>query len=166
MNALFDQFIRDHGDELTQKISSTLGVSREKAGSVLSAALPVIFNRFDGVKPSCESQDAPAENLDSLLDGTGDQMNERIQDTLGVTPEQAAKVIPLFVPIVLRFLMHRVPYGHAAIPIISTFVKKQGMGALDELGARLAAKCGSSPGSPSISSQLGRLAGKYFPSGR
>lgn len=166
MHALFDQFIRDHGDELTQKISNTLGVSREKAGSVLSAALPVILNRFDGVKPSCESQAAAAENLDSLLDGTGDQMNERIRGALGVTPEQAAKVIPLLVPVVLRFLMHRVPYGHAAIPIISTFVQKQGMGALEELGARLASKCGSSPGLPSLSARLGRLAGKYFPSGR
>lgn len=166
MHALLDQLIRDHGDELTHKISNALGVSRDQAESMLSATAPVILNRFDGRKSSPESPAAPAESLDSLLDGTGDQMTARIQGALGVTPEQAAKAIPLLVPVILRFLMRRVPYGHAAIPIISSFVEKQGNGSLDELGARLALKCKPSPDSPSISSRLGRLAGKYFPSGR
>lgn len=166
MHALLDQLIQDHGDELTHKISNALGVSREKAGSMLSATAPVILNRFDVRKSSPESQAAPAAGLDSLPDVTCDEMHARIQGALGVTPEQAAKVIPLLVPVVLRFLMRRVPYGHAAIPIISSFVQKQGNGSLDELGVRLASKYIPSPDSPSISSRLGRLAGKYFPTGR
>lgn len=166
MPALLDQLIHDHGDELTHKISSALGVSREEAESVLSATAPVILNRFDGVESSPESHAAPEHNLDSLLDGTGEQMNNRIQGLLGVTPEQAAKVIPLLVPIILRFLMRRVPYGNAAVPLISSYVQKQGGGSLNELGARLASKCRPSPDSPSISTRLGRLAGKYFPSER
>jgi hypothetical protein len=79
-------------------------VTREQAASVLSATAPIILNRFDGGKTLPESDAAPAGSLDSLLDGTGQQMNVRIQGELGFTPEQAAKVIPLLVPIVLRFL--------------------------------------------------------------
>ena len=163
MHALLDQLIQDHGDELTHKISNALGVSREEAENVLSTTAPVILNRFDGGKSSSESQAAPAKCLNSLLDGTGEQMNARIQGVIGSTPEQAAKVIPLLVPVVLRFLMRRVPYGHATVPIIFSFVQKQGNGSLDELGARLASKCKPSANAPSISSRLGRLAGKYVP---
>jgi hypothetical protein len=166
MPALLDQLIQDHGDEITHKISSALGVTREQAASVLSATAPIILNRFDGGKSFPESDAAPAGSLDSPLDGTGQQMNARIQGELGFTPEQAAKVIPLLVPIVLRFLMRRLPYGNAAVPIISSFVQKQGNGSLDELALRLARKCTPSPDSPGIPTLLGRWAGKYFPSGR
>jgi len=165
MPTLLDQLIQDHGDEITRKISSTLGVSREEAASVLSATAPVILNRFDGGKTSAETSTAPAESLDDLLDGTGEQMNDRIREEAGVSPEQAAKVIPLLVPIVLKFLMRRVPYGNAAVPVIVSFVEKQGYGSLDELALRLARKFTPSPESPSIPTLLGRWAGKYFPSG-
>ena len=159
MSTLLDQLIQDHGDEITRKISSTLGVSRGEAADVLSATAPVILNRFDGGNAS------KAESLDSLLDGTGEQMNDRIRGETGVSPEQAAKVVPLLVPIVLKFLMRRVPYGNAAVPVIVSLVEKQGYGSLDELALRLARKFTPSPESPSIPTMLGRWAGKYFPSG-
>ena len=92
-------------------------------------------------------------------------MTERIREEAGVTPEQAAKVIPLLVPIVLRFLMRRVPFGNAAVPLITSFVEQQGYGSLDELAMRLARKFTPSPSTPSIPTMLGRWAGKYFPSG-
>jgi len=76
------------------------------------------------------------------------------------------RVVSLLVPIVPRFLMRRVPYGNAAVPIISSFVQKQGNGSLEELALRLARKCTPSPDSPGIPTLLGRWAGKYFPGGR
>jgi len=163
MPKLFDQLIQDHGDEIAEKISRALGVTREEANRVLSATAPVILNRFVEEEASPSSGSTTTESLDSLLDGTGDQMNARIQGALGVTPEQAAKVIPLVVPVVLRFLMRRIPLGNAAVPMIASFVQKHGNGSLDELASRLASKCGPSPDSPSIPALLGRLAGKFFP---
>ena len=166
MPTLLDQLMQDHGDEITDRISGTLGVSREQAANVLSAAAPVILNRFEGAPAHSESGAAAPECLDSLLDGAGEQMNVRIQGVLGVSPEQAAKVIPLVIPVVLRFLMRRIPYGNAAIPVIASLVQKQGFGSLDELAARVVSKCAPSPDSPGIPTLLGRLAGKYFPSRR
>jgi hypothetical protein len=166
MPKLLDQLLQDHGDEITAKISGALGVSRAEAANVLSAAAPVILNRFEGEAASPGSDAATPECLDSLLDGTGEQMNARIQRALGVSPEQAAKVVPLVVPVVLRFLMRRIPYGNAAVPVISSLVEKQGFGSLDALATRLSSKCARSPDSPSIPTLLGRLAGKYFPSRR
>ncbi len=164
MLRLLDQLIEDHGDEIAGKISRALGVSREEADRVLSAAAPVILNRFEGGGDPGGGPVAPAgEHLDSLLDGTTDQMKARIQGVLGVSPEQAAKVIPLVVPVVLRFLMRRVPYGSAAVPMLASWMQKQGGGSFDELAQRLAAKCRPSPDSPSIPTLLGRFAGKYFP---
>ena len=162
MPKLLEQLIQDHGDEITRKISSTLGVTREEAGAVLSATAPVILGRFESAKvPIADG----GESLDELLEGTGEQMNVRIREETGVTPEQAAKVIPLLVPIVLRFLVRRVPFGNAAVPIITSFVEQQGYGSLDELATRLARKFTPSPKTPSIPTMLGRWAGKYFPSG-
>jgi len=166
MPKLFDQLMQDHGDEIADKISRTLGVTREEARRVLSATAPVILNRFEGGETPPIPENTTTESLESLLDGTGEQMNDRIQGAIGVTPEQAAKVIPLVVPVVLRFLTRRMPLGNAAVPMISSLVQKHGNGSLDELASRLASKCSRSPNSPSIPTLLGRLAGKYFPKER
>lgn len=165
MSSLLDQLIQDHGDEVTRKISSTLGVSRDEAARVLSATAPVILNRF---QPGSPAESAPT--LDGVLGGTGEQMNERIQGQLGVGPDQASKVIPLLVPVVLRFLMRRVPYGSTAVPLITSLVEKQGYGSLDEIAVRLAKHVTPEPPgpgqpAPSIPTLLGRWAGKWFPSG-
>ncbi|NLT70586.1 MAG: hypothetical protein GXX91_07805 [Verrucomicrobiaceae bacterium] len=174
MAALLDQLLRDHGDEITHRITRTLGVTREEAAAVLSATAPVLLDRFapSGV---AESPGAPADpaaptdptpdSLDSLLDDAGEQINERLRGASGVSPELAARVIPLLVPIVLKFLMRRVPLGNAAVPLLVSLVEKQGYGSLDELALRLARKCAPSPESPSLPARLGRWAGKYFPSG-
>ena len=89
---------------------------------------------------------------------------------LGVNQEKAAQVIPLLVPVVLRFLMKRLPYGSTAVPVITSLVEKQGYGSLDELAIRLAKHVtpeSPAPGqsAPSIPTLLGRWAGKWFPSG-
>ncbi|MDP4585517.1 MAG: DUF937 domain-containing protein [Verrucomicrobiales bacterium] len=162
MPTLLEQLIQDHGDEITRKISGTLGVTREEAAGVLSATAPVILGRFESARVPIAGG---GESLDHLLEGTGEQMNARVRDEVGVTPEQAAKVIPLIVPIVLRFLMRRVPFGNTAVPILTSFVEQQGYGSLDELAMRLARKFTPSPSTPSIPTMLGRWAGKYFPSG-
>jgi hypothetical protein len=162
MPTLLEQLIQDHGDEITRQISGKLGVTREEAVNVLSAAAPVILGRFESARvPITDGE----KSLDDLLEGTGEQMNDRVRDEVGVTPEQAAQVIPLIVPIVLRFLMRRVPFGNAAVPLITSFVEQQGYGSLDELAMRLARKFTPSPTTPSIPTMLGRWAGKYFPSG-
>ncbi len=171
MAALFDQLLRDHGDEITRRITSTLGLTREEAAAVLSATAPVLLDRFAPTGaadapavPSAPTTPAP-ESLDSLLDGAGEQINERIRGASGVSPEQVARVIPLLVPIVLKFLMRRVPLGNAAVPLLVSLVEKQGQGSLDELALRLARTCTPSPTAPSLPARLGRWAGKYFPSG-
>jgi hypothetical protein len=162
MPSLLDQLIQDHGDEITRKISSTLGVTREEAAGVLSATAPVVLGRFDSAQSPVAGE---TEDLDQLLEGTGEQMNDLIREEVGVSPEQAAKVIPLLVPVVLRFLMRRVPFGNTAVPIITSLVKQQGYGSLDELALRLARRFTPSPATPSLPARLGRWAGKYFPSG-
>ena len=171
MSSLLDQLIRDHGDDVTSQIARKMGISPEEAARVLSAAAPVILDRFqpdaDGTGHPGHSESDPS--LVGILSGTGQQMNDQIRGQLGVNQEKAAQVIPLLVPVVLRFLMKRLPYGSTAVPVITSLVEKQGYGSLDELAVRLAKHVTpeSVPGkpAPSIPTLLGRWAGKWFPSG-
>ena len=171
MSSLLDQLIQDHGDDVTREIAKKMGVSPEEAARVLSSTAPVILDRF---QPDPEGQNARGHtgsdpSLDGILSGTGQQMNDQIRSQLGVNQEKAAQVIPLLVPVVLRFLMKRLPYGSTAVPVITSLVEKQGYGSLDELAIRLAKHVTpeSAPGqpAPSIPTLLGRWAGKWFPSG-
>ena len=127
MSTLLEQLMREDGDEVAERISSTLGISREEAAKALPAAAAVVLARFE---PG--SADRPAdEDLDGILGGTGEQVSERIGTRLGVTPEQAALVVPMLLPVILRFLVRRVPYGGAALSVLTTTVEKQGYGSLD-----------------------------------
>lgn len=162
MTSLLDQLIQEHGDEINRKITNTLGVTHEEAAAVFSAAAPVLLERFESAPTTTAV--AP-ENLDDILGGTGEQMNERIRGELGVSPEQASRVIPLLVPVVLKFLMRQVPLGNVAVPVLVSLVEKQGYGSLDTLARQLARNFTPSPSASSLPTLLGRWAGKYFPSG-
>jgi hypothetical protein len=65
MPTLLEQLIQDHGDEITRKISGTLGVTREEAAGVLSATAPVILGPRESPSQGAErasttSSKAPA----------------------------------------------------------------------------------------------------------
>jgi len=166
MSTLLDQLIREHGDELAGQMADRLGISREEAAKALPAAAAAVLDRFD---PG-SGERAADENLDGILGGTGEQVSEGVGRRIGVTPEQAAVVVPLLLPVILRFLVRRVPYGGAALSVLTTTVEKQGYGSLDALALRLVQRLLPAPDpsgrpAPSIATRLGRLAGKYFPSG-
>jgi len=168
MPSLLDQLIQTHGPELAREISRTLGVSEEKAAGVLPAAAPVLINRFQPDSPD-ESGSHAATSLDGVLGGAGQQLTDRIGAQLGVSPEQAARVIPMLVPVVLGFLLKRVGLGGGAVRLLISLVEKQGYGSLDELANRLVRSVSSATAkpdqpTPSIPTMLGRWAGKWFPS--
>lgn len=170
MATLLEQLIREHGDEAASRISAMLGISREEAAAVLPATAAVVLERFaPGPQPS-ETPAAEAESLDAILDDTGEALGDRVGGGLGLSTDQLAKVVPVLVPLVLRFLVRRVPYGGAALSLLSATVQKQGYGSLDEIALRLARNylptggASGQPG-PSLATRLGRFAGKWFPSG-
>lgn len=163
-----DQLIREHGDEVAGRIAAKLGISLEEAAKVLPAAASIVMARFD---PAARKEAAAdAESLDGVLGGAGEQVSERVGSRLGITPEQAAVVVPMVLPVILRFLVRSVPYGGVALTILSDTVARQGYGTLDEIAVRLVQKLIPKAGpedrpAPSLATRLGRLAGKYFPSG-
>ena len=168
MPTLLDQLILEQGDELASRISAKLGISREEAAKALPAAASVVMERFaaDGE----HDRQAPSPSLDGILGGAGEQLADRVGSRLGVTPEQAALVVPMILPVILRFLVRRVPYGGAALSVLTSTVEKQGYGSLDELAIRLVQRFIPQPDpsgrpAPSLATRLGRFGGKYFPSG-
>lgn len=164
-----DQLIREYGDEVAGRIAAKLGISLEEAAKVLPAAASIVMERFDPAARKGEGADA--ESLEGVLGGAGEQVSERVGSHLGITPEQAAVVVPMILPVILRFLVRRVPYGGVALAILANTVEKQGYGTLDEIAIRLVQKLmprvdPQGRPAPSLATRLGRLAGKYFPSDR
>ena len=167
MASLIEHLIREHGDEVAERISSRLGISREEAEKALPAAASVVFERFDP-GDSERGENGPG-SLEQVLGGAGEQVSERVASRIGVSPDQAAMVVPLVLPVILRFLVRRVPYGGAALALLTKTVESQGYGSLDEIAVLLVRRflpqadpSGKPP--PSVATRLGRLAGKYFPS--
>ncbi len=167
MSSLLDQLIREQGDEVAGRIAAKLGISREEAAKALPAAASVVLARFD---PGARGEEGRTpSSLDGVLGDAGEQVSERVGSRLGITPEQAAVVVPMLLPVVLRFLVRRVPYGGMALSVLTKTVEQQGYGSLDEIAVRLVQRLAppSDPGgrpAPSLATRLGRLAGKYFPS--
>src|SRR5690606_37430213 len=99
----------------------------------------------------------------------GEQVSEQLGERLGISTEQAAQLVPILLPVILGFLVRRVPYGGAALSLLSTTVQHQGYGSLEEIATRLVQRLLPAPGrpgqpAPSLATRLGRLAGKWFPS--
>lgn len=168
MASLLDQLIREHGDEVADQISSRLGISRAAAEKALPAAASVVFARFD--PRNAEARETKPDSLEQVLGDTGELVSERVASRIGVSQDQAAMVVPLVLPIILRFLVRRVPYGGAALALLTKTVESQGYGSLDEIALLLVRRFLPQPDSsgkptPSLATRLGRLAGKYFPSG-
>lgn len=172
MPSPIDQLIREHGDEVAGRIAAKLGISLEEAAKVLPAAASIVMARFDPSARKGDAADAAdAESLEGVLGGAGEQVSEGVGSRLGITPEQAAVVVPMVLPVILRFLVRNVPYGGVALTILADTVARQGYGTLDEIAVRLVRRLlpKAGPGdrpAPSLATRLGRLAGKYFPSGR
>lgn len=167
MSTLLEQLIREQGDEVAGRVAARLGIPREEAAKALPAAAAIIFKRFE---PGAQTE-ASAPTLDGVLVDTGEQISERVGAGLGITPEQAAQIVPLLLPVILRFLVRRVPYGGTALMLLTKTVEQQGYGSLDEIAIRLVQRWMPMPDpsgrpAPSLATRLGRLAGKYFPSDR
>mgnify|MGYP001419311465 CR=1 FL=1 len=168
--SLLDQLVREHGEEVAAKVAATLGISREEAAKALPMAAAVVMAKFD--PESREGREGQtASSLDGVLGGTGEQLSERVGSGLGISSEQAALVVPMLLPVILRFLVRRVPYGGMALSLLVTTVERQGYGSLDEIAIRLVQRLVPRPDpsgrpAPSLATRLGRLAGKYFPNER
>jgi hypothetical protein len=168
MASPLDQLIREQGDEVAARVAAKLGIPREEAAKVLPEMAAAVLARF---APAAEGQpQGRPETLDGVLGGAGEEMGERLGARLGISPEQAAAVVPLVLPVILRFLVRRVPYGGMALSLLARTVEQQGYGSLDEIAMRLVGKAlpprdPADPPPPSLATRLGRLAGKYFPSG-
>jgi hypothetical protein len=167
MSTLIEQLIREQGDEVATHVAARLGIPREEAAKALPAAAAIIFKRFE---PGTQTNVA-APTLDGVLVDTGEEISESVGAGLGITPEQAAQIVPLLLPVILRFLVRRVPYGGTALMLLTKTVEQQGYGSLDEIAIRLVQQWMPKPDpsgrpAPSLATRLGRLAGKYFPSDR
>lgn len=146
MPALLKELVLEQGEALTGRLSGALGLSREQAAKVLPATASVILDRFEpgtcgkgGADPHpVEAAQDPARPLDGILAGTGLQLSERLGLGFGIVPEEAARTIPLLVPVILRFILRRTPYGSMASSVLSETVARQGEGSLDALALRLA----------------------------
>jgi hypothetical protein len=165
MSTLLEQLIREQGDEVAGRVAERLGIPRDEAAKALPTAAAIIFKRFE---PGAHAE-VTASTLDGVLADTGEQISERVGVGLGIGPEQAARIVPLLLPVILRFLVGRVPCGGTALMLLTKTVERQGYGSLDEVAIRLVRRWIPTPElsgrpAPSLATRLGRLAGKYFPS--
>jgi len=178
MSALLEELVLEQGEAVTGRLSGALGLSREEAARVLPATAAVILDRFEpgtcgrgGNDPHpVEAAQDPERSLDGILLGTGSQLSDRLASGLGISPEQAIRAIPLLVPVILRFVLRRAPYGSMAASVLSSTVTRQGEGSLDALAVRLAKKVVVLPlTAPPVEPAsrptgiLGRWTGKWFP---
>jgi hypothetical protein len=178
MSALLEELVLEQGEAVSGRISGALGISREDAARVLPATAAVILDRFEpgtcgkgGADPHpVEAAPDPERSLDGILAGTGLQLSERLRAGFGIVPEEAARTIPLLVPVILRFILRRTPYGSMASSVLSATVARQGEGSLDALALRLAKKVVPRPPTlppvapaSGVSALLGRWKGKWFP---
>jgi len=181
MSALLEELVLEQGEAMSGRISGVLGISREDAARVLPATAAVILDRFEpvtcgrgGADPHpVEAAPDPERSLDGILAGTGLQLSEQLRVGFGIVPEEAARTIPLLVPVILRFILRRSPYGSMASSVLSATVARQGEGSLDALALRIAKKAVARPPTlPPVAPAsgalafLGRWVAKWFPGRR
>jgi hypothetical protein len=177
MSALLEELVLEQGEAVCGRISGVLGISREDAARVLPATAAVILDRFEpgtcdrgGADPHpVEAARDPERSLDGILAGTGLQLSERLHVGFGIVPEEAARTIPVLVPVILRFILRRTPYGSMASSVLSETVARQGERSLDALALRIAKKVLAPPltlppvkPTSVVAAILGRWSGKWF----
>ena len=123
-----DDLYRDHGSAVEEQLSSQFGLTREQAAKVLPQAAPVILGglKHQAQQRGPEAVEREVEQLGGGLDlsdlasvfggGAGGvdpstvfgsksgQAQEALANRLGVSPEMAARLLPMLIPVVMGAL--------------------------------------------------------------
>ncbi len=157
MNGLFDELLGALGPEVSQQLSSTLGIDRNVAGQILPQVAPLILG---GLKRQMQNHGG-APRVDHILNKYGDAsvlddigglfgmqaqkqtVDPRLGGLLGESGVQAAnmlsknfnldmntamKVIPMLAPIVLGFLSRKRDAGGAGSMGLASLLDQDGDG--------------------------------------
>lgn len=194
MNGLFEELLGAVGPEVSQQLSSTLGIDRNVAGQILPQVAPLILS---GLKRQMQTRGG-APRVDHILNKYGDagvlddigglfgmhagreSADPRLGGLLGDSGLQAAnmlsqnfnldmntatKVIPMLAPIVLGFLSRKRDVGGAGATGLAGLLDQDGDGdILDDVAGFFMR--GMSGGQQSGAGMLGDLLGAVLGGGK
>jgi len=189
VNGLFDELLGALGPEVSQQLSSTLGIDRNVAGQILPQVAPLILG---GLKRQMQNNGG-APRVDHILNKYGDAgvlddigglfgmqaqkqtADPRLGGLLGESGVQAAnmlsknfnldmntamKVIPMLAPIVLGFLSRKRDVGGAGSTGLASLLDQDGDGdILDDVAGFFMRGMSGGGGGQSGAGVLGDLLG-------
>lgn len=195
MNGLFDELLGAVGPEVSQQLSSTLGIDRNLAGQILPQVAPLILGGLkrqmqnNGGAPRVDhilnkygdagvlddigglfGMQAQRQNADPRLGGllgdSGVQAANMLSKNLNLDMNTAMKVIPMLAPIVLGFLSRKRDTGGAGSMGLASLLDQDGDGDILDDVAGFFMRGMAGGGQQSGAGMLGDLLGAVLGGGK
>ncbi|MBN1352903.1 DUF937 domain-containing protein [candidate division KSB1 bacterium] len=191
MSSFIDEFMGSLGSEVTNQLSSNLGIKTNTANQLLPQVIPMILSglkkqkdehggeaRVDhilnkygsssvlenigGLFSEKSQDDDPDPQLGGLLGESGIQASNMISQNFGLNSSTAMKIIPMLAPVVLGALSQKRDQGGAGSSGIAALLDQDGDGSiLDDVAGFLMQGFAGS-GTQSSSNVIGNLLGGLF----
>jgi len=187
MQNLVEDFLSDMGPEVSNKLSSSLGVDKNTVQQMLPAILPMILGGLKKQKDERGGQErvdhilnkygdpsvlddigglfknklndnATDPNLGGLIGNAGSQVTDVLKNNFKMDSNTAAKLIPMLAPIILGFLSKKRDSGLGSSGL-SSFLDQNGDGSILDDVAGLLLGGGSNKNSNPLGNILGGLFG-------
>ena len=195
MNGLFDELLGAVGPEVSQQLSSTLGIDRNLAGQILPQVAPLILgglkrqmqtrggaprvdhilNKYGdanvlddigGLFGMHAQQQSADPRLGGLLGDSGVQAANMLSQNFNLDMNTAMKVIPMLAPIVLGFLSRKRDTGGAGATGLAALLDQDGDGDILDDVAGFFMRGMSGGGQQSGAGMIGDLLGAVLGGGR
>ena len=195
MNGLFEELLGAVGPEVSQQLSSTLGIDRNVAGQILPQVAPLILGGLkrqmqnNGGAPRVDhilnkygnagvlddigglfgmqaQRESADPRLGGLLGDSGVQAANLLSQNLNLDANTAMKVIPMLAPIVLGFLSRKRDTGGAGATGLAGLLDQDGDGDILDDVAGFFMRGMSGGGQQSGAGMIGDLLGAVLGGGR
>lgn len=195
MNGLFDELLGAVGPEVSQQLSSSLGIDRNLAGQILPQVAPLILgglkrqmqtrggaprvdhilNKYGdanvlddigGLFGMHAQQQSADPRLGGLLGDSGVQAANMLSQNFNLDMNTAMKVIPMLAPIVLGFLSRKRDAGGTGATGLAALLDQDGDGDILDDVAGFFMRGMSGGGQQSGAGMIGDLLGAVLGGGR
>ncbi len=195
MNGLFDELLGAVGPEVSQQLSSTLGIDRNLAGQILPQVAPLILGglkrqmQTHGGAPRVDhilnkygdanvlddigglfgmhaQQQTADPRLGGLLGDSGLQAANMLSKNFNLDANTAMKVIPMLAPIVLGFLSRKRDVGGTGATGLAALLDQDGDGDILDDVAGFFMRGMSGGGQQSGAGMIGDLLGAVLGGGK
>lgn len=196
MSGLFDELLGAVGPEVSQQLSSSLGIDRNVAGQILPQIAPLILgglkrqmqdrggaprvdhilNKYGdanvlddigGLFGMHAQQESADPRLGGLLGDSGVQAANMLSKNFNLDASTAMKVIPMLAPIVLGFLSKKRDTGGAGATGLASLLDQDGDGdILDDVAGFFMRGMSGGGGQSSGAGMLGDLLGSVLGGGK